>query len=113
MHQFGVILRPLLLRQVREKIEVAGREPRWEFNKTALFERSAHIADVCAHLLAALDTYHGLRQTLGPKLEAMTGNCQVSVTLQMLIRGSTALAQWIHTCTRLKRAQLAWQGLHA
>ena len=75
-------VRCLLLRQVREKIEMAGREPRWEFNKTALFERSAHIVDVCAHMLAALDTYHGLRQTLGPKLEAMTGNSQVSLTLQ-------------------------------
>lgn len=56
---------------------MAGREPRWEFSKTALFERSAHIADVCARLLAILDTYHRLRQTLGPKLEAMTGNSQV------------------------------------
>ena len=67
----------VVLLKVREKIEVAGREPRWEFSKTALFERSAHIADVCARLLAILDTYHQLRQTLGPKLEAMTGNSQV------------------------------------
>ena len=67
-----------MLWQVREKIETAGREPRWEFSKTALFERSAHIADVCTRLLAALETYHGLRQTLGAKLEAMTGNSQVS-----------------------------------
>lgn len=63
--------------QVREKIEVAGREPRWEFSKTALFERSAHIGDMCARMLAALDTFHGLRATLGPRLEAMTGNSQV------------------------------------
>ena len=72
-----MMARLVVVFQVREKIEVAGREPRWEFSKTALFERSAHIADVCARLLAALDTYHGLRQTLGLKLEAMTGNSQV------------------------------------
>ena len=68
-----------MLRQVREKIEAAGREPRWEFNRATLFERSAHISDVCARMLAALNTYHGLRKTLGPKLEAMTGNSKVSV----------------------------------
>ena len=62
---------------MREKIEVAGREPRWEFSKTALFELSAHIGDMCARMLAALDTFHGLRATLGPRLEAMTGNSQV------------------------------------
>lgn len=76
--QRSMVARLVAVRQVRGKIEVAGREPRWEFNKTALFERSAHIADVCARLLAALDTYHGLRQTLGPNLEAMTANSQVS-----------------------------------
>ena len=54
-----------------------GREPRWEFSKTVLFERSAHISDVCGSLTAAVDTYHSLRQTLGPKLEAMTGSSQV------------------------------------
>lgn len=62
---------------MREKIELAGREPRWEFSKTALFERSAHISGACGRLGAALATYHGLRQTLGPKLEAMTGSSQV------------------------------------
>lgn len=65
--------------QVREKIEVEGREPRWEFSKTVLFERSAHISDVCGSLAAAVDTYHSLRQTLGTKLEAMTGSSQVVV----------------------------------
>ena len=66
-----------LCQQVREKIEVEGREPRWEFSKTVLFERSAHISDVCGSLAAAVDTYHSLRQTLGPKLEAMTGSSQL------------------------------------
>ena len=67
--------------QVREKIEVEGREPRWEFSKTVLFERSAHISDVCGSLAAAVDTYHSLRQTLGPKLEAMTGSSQVLASI--------------------------------
>ena len=75
-----------MLWQVREKIEVAGREPRWEFNKTTLFERSTHIADVCARLLAALNTYHSLQKTLGPKLEAMTGNSQVSVLILLFLQ---------------------------
>ena len=40
---------------MRGKIEVVGREPRWDFSKMALFERSAHISEVCVRLLAALE----------------------------------------------------------
>ena len=80
--------------QVREKIEAEGREPRWEFSKTVLFERSAHISDVCGSLTAAVDTYHSLRQTLGPRLEAMTGSSQVAapaVCLAHLLRATGAV----------------------
>jgi len=62
---------------VREKIEVAGQESRWEFSKTALFERTSYISEVCNELLHMLDTVHSLRQFLGPQLEAVMGNSQV------------------------------------
>ena len=59
---------------MRDKIEQSGRENRWEFSKTALFERSAHVGEVCARLEAMLDTVHNFRHFLGPQLESMTGS---------------------------------------
>lgn len=59
---------------MRDRIEQSGRENRWEFSKTALFERSAHVAEVCARLDAMLDTVHNFRHFLGPQLEVMTGS---------------------------------------
>ena len=33
--------------EVRRKIELSGRDARWEFDRKRLFERSDHIAQVC------------------------------------------------------------------
>ena len=63
--------------QAREQIELGGRENRWEFSKTALFERSTHVAEVCVRLLAMLETVAGFWHFLGPQLEAMTGSAKV------------------------------------
>lgn len=66
-----------LLVQTREKIESSGRESRWEFSKTALFERTSHMAQMCSSLLSMLDTIYTLNEFLGAQLEAVTGNSHV------------------------------------
>lgn len=63
--------------QVRESIEAAGRDARWEFSKAALFERTQHMAEVCACLAGMVDTVAGLYQFMGPQLKAVTGDPQV------------------------------------
>ncbi|BDA41784.1 probable Dynein-1-alpha heavy chain, flagellar inner arm I1 complex [Coccomyxa sp. Obi] len=60
--------------ETREKIETSGRESRWEFSKTALFEHTSHMAQMCSSLLSMLDTIYTLNEFLGPQLEAVTGN---------------------------------------
>ncbi len=68
--------------QTREKIEGSGRESRWEFSKTALFEHTSHMAQMCSALLSMLTTTHALNEFLGPQLEAVTGGSQVTTTSQ-------------------------------
>ena len=59
--------------QVRESIETQGTTARWEFNPTLLFDRSGHMAGVCADLAGMLVTLRDMRQFLGPELKAVTG----------------------------------------
>ena len=75
--------------QVRDKIEQSGRENRWEFSKTALFECTAHVVEVCARLEAMLDTVHNFRHFLGPQLEVMTGSGKARVPSCPLAQPST------------------------
>lgn len=77
--------------QVREKIEESGRESRWEFGKTALFERTSHMAEVCQTLLSMLDRVQGFAQFLGPRLEAVTGNSQVKRCFQVIPSAASCL----------------------
>ena len=66
--------------QVRERIEVAGRDARWEFPRGAMFSRSSHIAGVCTDLSAMVATVAELRTFLGPQLKAITGDTAVSAS---------------------------------
>lgn len=75
-----VLLRRMLSVQTREKIETSGRESRWEFSKTALFERTSYMAQMCSSLLSMMDTIYTLNEFLGPQLEAVTGNSQVYIS---------------------------------
>ena len=69
--------------QTREKIETSGRESRWEFSKTALFERTSHMAQMCSSLLSMLETIYTLNGFLGPQLEAVTGNAHVYISYRI------------------------------
>ena len=63
--------------QVREKIEVSGRDARWEFSKPMLFERTNYMAEICSDLSEMVEIVDDFHKFLGPELKAVTGDSQV------------------------------------
>ena len=63
--------------QVREKIEVSGRDARWEFSKPMLFERTNYMAEICSDLSEMVEIVDDFHKFLGPELKAVTGDTQV------------------------------------
>lgn len=62
---------------VREKIELSGRDARWEFSKQLLFERTNYMAEICADLWEMVEIVDDFHKFLGPELKAVTGDAQV------------------------------------
>ncbi|KAJ7570946.1 hypothetical protein O6H91_01G141400 [Diphasiastrum complanatum] len=62
--------------EVREHIEVVGRDPRWEFDRIRLFEQTGYMACICTDLLHILEVYYDFHNFLGPELKAVTGDSQ-------------------------------------
>ena len=73
--------------QVREKIEVSGRDARWEFSKPMLFERTNYMAEICSDLSEMVEIVDDFHKFLGPELKAVTGDSQVRL-LAMLANAS-------------------------
>ena len=76
--------------QVREKIEVSGRDARWEFDRKKLFSRTSYVSEVCGdlkHVVEVVDEFH---KFLGPELKAVTGDAQaideVTSKVHMMIK---------------------------
>ncbi len=63
--------------QVREKIEMSGRDARWEFSKPMLFERTNYMAEICSDLSEMVEIVDDFHKFLGPELKAVTGDNQV------------------------------------
>lgn len=63
--------------QVREKIEVSGRDARWEFSKPMLFERTNYMAEICTDVSEMVEIVDDFHKFLGPELKAVTGDSQV------------------------------------
>ncbi len=61
------------LLQVREKIEISGRDARWEFSKQLLFARTNYAADICRDLIEMVELVDDFFKFLGPELKAVTG----------------------------------------
>lgn len=59
--------------QVREQIEVSGRDARWEFPKQLLFARTNYMADICTDLIEMVEIVDDFFKFLGPELKAVTG----------------------------------------
>lgn len=69
--------------QVREKIEVSGRDARWEFSKPMLFERTNYMAEICSDLSEMVEIVDDFHKFLGPELKAVTGDSQVTLLLSL------------------------------
>lgn len=58
---------------MREKIELSGRDARWEFPKQLLFARTNYMAEICTDLIEMVEIVDDFFRFLGPELKAVTG----------------------------------------
>ncbi|XP_017580699.2 dynein heavy chain 10, axonemal [Pygocentrus nattereri] len=59
---------------VRSRIETSGRDPRWEFDRKKLFEKTDYMASICQDLYNILQTLEEFYNIFGPELKAVTGD---------------------------------------
>ena len=67
---------------MREKIELSGRDARWEFPKGPLFGRTNYMAEICGALAEMVEVVDDFFKFLGPELTAVTGWSLVTHTLR-------------------------------
>uniref|UniRef100_A0A8C4TE89 Dynein axonemal heavy chain 10 n=1 Tax=Erpetoichthys calabaricus TaxID=27687 RepID=A0A8C4TE89_ERPCA len=60
--------------EVRAKIETSGRDPRWEFDRKKLFEKTDYMASICQDLHDILQIVEEFYNIFGPELKAVTGD---------------------------------------
>ncbi|XP_009299843.1 dynein axonemal heavy chain 10 [Danio rerio] len=60
--------------EVRARIENSERDPRWEFNRRKLFEKTDYMASICQDLYSVLQTLDEFYIIFGPELKAVTGD---------------------------------------
>lgn len=58
---------------MRERIELSGRDARWEFPKGPLFGRTNYMAEICGALAEMVEVVDDFFKFLGPELKAVTG----------------------------------------
>ncbi|KAG5280454.1 hypothetical protein AALO_G00060150 [Alosa alosa] len=60
--------------EVRARIEISGRDPRWEFDRKKLFEKTDYMASICQDLFNILQILEEFYNIFGPELKAVTGD---------------------------------------
>lgn len=60
--------------ETREKIELSGRDQRWEFDRKKLFEKTNYMAKRCGDILQILEVVDQFRSIFGPELKSVTGD---------------------------------------
>uniref|UniRef100_A0A2C9JWZ0 AAA+ ATPase domain-containing protein n=1 Tax=Biomphalaria glabrata TaxID=6526 RepID=A0A2C9JWZ0_BIOGL len=60
--------------EVRQKIEISGRDQRWEFDKKKLFEKTDHMKTICEDLKRIAEVLEEFYNIFGPELKAVTGD---------------------------------------
>ncbi|MGH0158836.1 UNVERIFIED_CONTAM: hypothetical protein FKN15_061612 [Acipenser sinensis] len=60
--------------EIRAKIETAGRDPRWEFDRKRLFEQTDYMASICQDLYNIIQIVEEFHNIFGPELKAVTGD---------------------------------------
>ena len=61
---------------VRERIELSGRDQRWEFDRKKLFEQTNYMALRCTDLYEIAEVMEQFYSIFGPELKAVTGDSQ-------------------------------------
>ncbi|XP_067084612.1 dynein axonemal heavy chain 10 [Osmerus mordax] len=60
--------------EVRAKIEISGRDPRWEFDRKKLFEKTDYMSSICQDLYSVLQILEEFYNIFGSELKAVTGD---------------------------------------
>ena len=61
---------------VRERIELSGRDQRWEFDRKKLFEQTNYMALRCTDLYEIAEVMEQFYSIFGPELKSVTGDPQ-------------------------------------
>ncbi|XP_025092040.1 dynein heavy chain 10, axonemal-like isoform X1 [Pomacea canaliculata] len=59
---------------IRAKIENAGRDQRWEFDRVRLFQRTDYMASICQDLYDVAKVLEEFYSIFGPELKSVTGD---------------------------------------
>ncbi|KAG7265791.1 LOW QUALITY PROTEIN: hypothetical protein CRUP_036669 [Coryphaenoides rupestris] len=60
--------------EVRAKIETSARDPRWEFDRKRLFEKTDYMASICQDLHNVFQILEEFSNIFGPELKDVTGD---------------------------------------
>ncbi|XP_036382121.1 dynein heavy chain 10, axonemal [Megalops cyprinoides] len=60
--------------EMRSMIETSGRDPRWEFDRRKLFEKTDYMASICQDFYNILQILEEFYNIFGPELKAVTGD---------------------------------------
>ena len=99
--------------QIREKIEVSGRDARWEFDRKRLFEQTNYMASICGDLKGLVESVEGYKKFLGPELKAVTGD---SAGIKEVVRKVQQMVEPIETLPYDafdRRYQAQWEQIMA
>eukprot|EP00958_Prasinococcus_capsulatus_P027403 scaffold5502_cov390-Prasinococcus_capsulatus_cf.AAC.6 len=97
--------------QVRQKLELSGRDARWEFDRKRLFDRTNYMVGVCKDLRRAVTVVDDLQKVLGSKLKVVTGDTQ---SIDEIIQRVVAMVQPIlniHFDLFDKTEQTRWSAI--
>ncbi|XP_059165934.1 dynein axonemal heavy chain 10-like isoform X2 [Physella acuta] len=61
-------------KEVRQKIEISGRDQRWEFDRKRLFDRTEYMSTICQNLYDIAQVLEEFYNIFGPELKAVTGD---------------------------------------
>ena len=93
---------------MREKIELSGRDARWEFDRKKLFDRTDYMAGICADLEQMLSVVDGFHKFLGPQLKAVTGEPEAIDAVISRVAAMAAAVQNVEFDVFDKRSFADW-----
>lgn len=98
---------------VREKIELSGRDQRWEFDKKRLFDRTNYMRDRCADLAEVAEVLDNFHSILGSELKQVTGDAQGIDEVIAKVDGLVVPLETVPFDIFDKRYQTSWESVMA